>query len=363
MEQVKKERRNSGVLTRRDLLTAGLLEMAALVLGPVGRLHAAVADDLDLISQIPRMADRDRPLLVFRDFISDWDGEIEHHIRQQLPLRKDLLAQIREKIKFDQRVQLSIEDIQVQLLFIPQSPKSHAAAYLRYCKEITRTIFRINRMENFYTAITSPEESRPDQSETGISAFLVHRLAKAFKATCMFTAESGRKTKYEIGGSFYSNHLGAVDLNIQTLAPRQYRLTRQAFTIWQNNTDNLYTLMAIPAEETLHYLVGAATDRELARAMQMRPPQSLAAARSMAEDWMAIEEAVVGGLVDQLLGIYCAQHHRSVPASEFTSRTARIRPLGQYRYRRRGLQLVADMGFQDAIALYMDDPVRFRDRL
>ena len=72
---------------------------------------------------------------------------------------------------------------------------------------------------------------------------------------------------------------------------------------------------------------------------------------------------VVGGLVEQLLDIYCAEHGISLPFPEKPRKPAANPPLAQYRYRQRGQQLVADIGFRDAMALYMDSPTRFRERL
>ena len=363
MKQWKWKSRNKGGLTRRELIAAGLLGLTGWAVSPVSQAFGAVAEDLEKVSRIPLREGREGPLLVFHDFRDEQDVEVEKHLRRQLSLKMDLLRRIKQKIGFEKRVRLSIEEIQVRLLFIPQAREAHADAYLRYCRDITATIFRMNRMESFYASITRPENSFPEIPETGISAFLVHRLAKEFRAVCKFTAESGESIKYAVSGSFYSNHLGAVDLEIQAMAPGSYELARKPFTIWQNDTADLYTLMAIPVEETLHYLLGAATDRTLARVMQDRPPQSLAAARTMAEEWMAVEESVVGGLVEQLLDMYCAEHGISLPVPEKPRKPATNPPLAQYRYRQRGQQLVADIGFRDAMALYMDSPTRFRERL
>jgi hypothetical protein len=221
----------------------------------------------------------------------------------------------------------------------------------------------MNDTDNFYAAITSPNESYPPLSQTGISAFLVHRLAKDYRAVCRFTAESGRSVKYKASGAIFSNHLGAVDLEIQLTAPGQYGLTRKAFTIWQNHTENLYTLMSIPVEETLHYQLGKATDREIEASMKNHPPENLYAAQRLAEEWMAVEESVVGGLVNRVLDRYCTQHHMAIPTFVAGKTRPAVPSLHQYRYRKRGIQLVENLGFQEAMALYMDSPSNFRDQL
>jgi hypothetical protein len=154
-----------------------------------------------------------------------------------------------------------------------------------------------------------------------------------------------------------------VDLEIQSTAPGQYGLSRRAFTIWQNNTENLYTLMSIPVEETLHYQLGKATDREIGASMKNHPPENLSAAQRMAEEWMAVEESVVGGLVDRLLESYCSLNHMAIPASKPNDSGGPLPSLYQYRYRDRGIQLVGNLGFQEALALYMQSPSTFKEQL
>ena len=241
--------------------------------------------------------------------------------------------------------------------------EGHAAAYQRYCQNVTDYLFEMNQMDNFYAAITSPRESYPPVSETGISAFLVHRLAKDYRAVCRFTAESWRSVKYKATGAIFSNHLGAVDLEIQSVAPGRFVLTRKPFTIWQNDTENLYTLMSVPVEETLHYLLGKATDREIAVSMENQPPENLSAAQGLAESWMAVEESVVGGLVNRVLEYYCTRNHLAIPSSFSDEKSQVVPPLRQYRYRERGIRLVKHLGLREAMAVYMDSPSNFKDQL
>lgn len=354
---------STGGLTRRQLMTVGTLGLTGWMLSPIRIASAALQDDLELVSGIPQMAEREGPMLVFRDFVADPDVEVEQHIRSQVGLRKDLLDMVRKKTGFKKQVKLSLEDTQVRLMFVPQLPNDHSAAYHRYCLGITDYLFKMNQNDNFYAAITSPKDNYPTISETGISAFVVHRLAKDYRAVCRWTAESGRSVKFKATGAIFSNHLGAVDLEISLLAQGQFGLARKAFTIWQNNTENLYTLMSVPVEETLHYLLGPATDREIAEAMRLTPPESLAAAKRLADDWMAVEESVVGGLVTRVLDHYYDRCRMINPLTNVGVERPAVPSLPQYRYRAQGIQLVQQMGYQKAMALYMDSPSMFKEEL
>ena len=120
---------------------------------------------------------------------------------------------------------------------------------------------------------------------------------RGFRNPTDITAESGRQVAYRSSGTIFSNHMGAVDLEIEFITPEQFRLKRKPFTIWQNNCNDVYTLMALPVEETLHYYVGRATDRQLAESLRLTPPTTITEAQQLAEAWIAVEEAIVGGLV------------------------------------------------------------------
>jgi hypothetical protein len=97
--------------------------------------------------------------------------------------------------------------------------------------------------------------------------------------------------------------------------------------------------------------------------MKNHPPENLYAAQRLAEEWMAVEESVVGGLVNRLLESYCSLHHMAIPTSKPGDSGGPLSPLHQYRYRNRGIQLVENLGLQEALAMYMESPSTFRDQL
>ena len=343
-------------------MTWGTMGLASWLFSPFRTAVAALQEDLKMVTHIPQMAGRTTPLLVFYDFIDDPDPEVVQHIHNELSHRKSWLTHLKKKIGFEEKMRLSVEQLQIRLLFVPQLGKNQNAAYHRYCQNVTDYIFEMNKLDNFYETITSPRASYPRLPQTGINAFLVHRLAKEYVAICRFTAESGRSVKFKANGAIFSNHLGAVDLEIDFLAPGQFQLKRKPFTIWQNATENLFTLMSVPVEETLHFHLGSATDREITEVMRITPPKSLAEAQRLAEEWMAIEESVVGGLVKGVLRQYCTRYNMKLPELNPRYQTP-APPLHQYRYRDQGIRIVEDLGFQNALGLYLDNPSDFKDRL
>lgn len=79
-------------------MTMGIVGLTAWTVGPFGRALANTGDDLEQIARIADLPSRKGPLLVFRDYTTDPDVEIEQHIRRQLLGRKDLLTQIKKRL-------------------------------------------------------------------------------------------------------------------------------------------------------------------------------------------------------------------------------------------------------------------------
>ncbi|WP_218188052.1 hypothetical protein [Desulfosarcina cetonica] len=350
-------------LTRREVLMIGAMNLAGWLLTPTRGLAERHENDLALVAKIPGMAERETPLLIFREFMADSDGEVEAHIRKTLPQRQALLTQIRERFELREPLRFSVEEIEVRLMFVPQPELRQAVAYHRYCLDITDYLFAMNRMDNFYAGITAPKKAYPPIAEKGISAFIVHRLAKVYRAICRFSDESGRIASYRVSGAIFSNHLGAVDLDIEFLDTENFRMQRRPFTIWQSNCSGLFQLMAIPVEETLHYCLGHATDRQIKGAFKQMPGLTLAAAKQVADAWMSVEEALVGGLVDRVLQRYCTRYQVLLPGLAFTQKPTKMPDLAQYRYRRQGIELVRRLGFRRSIDMYVDHPAVFKAHL
>ncbi len=349
--------------SRRHFIGLGAMGLAGWLLMPTVGAATAIENDLALVSHLAQVGERDDPLLVLRDFEDDPDGEVARLIRRQLRQRKDLLAAVEKKFGREEKIFLSVEAIEVRLLFVPQLRQTYSAAYQRYCTDITDFLFSLSGTDNFYAAITSPRKAHPPIAKSGVSAFLVHRLAKGYQAICRFRTRSGKTVKYRVSGSFFSNHLGAVDLEIEVLADGAFGLNRRPFTVWQNSGAAPWTLMAVPVEETLHYYLGTATDRQIADVLRRDAPERLSDARRVASEWMAVEESVVGGLVDRVLDRYCRRYKATLPEHSDAGGPHASSTLPQYRYRRQGRHLVHRLGFHDAIAMYMDDPAAFRDQL
>jgi hypothetical protein len=119
----------------------------------------------------------------------------------------------------------------------------------------------------------------------------------------------------------------------------------------------------VPAEETLHITLREHTERAIRNTLVRMDPQSPKNAHKIVEDWIAVEEAVIGGIVFLLLPPILEDCRVELPESWIAKdRDVKIQ-YERYRYLERGIDVVDKIGYQEAIRLYSADPAAFRDLL
>jgi hypothetical protein len=219
------------------------------------------------------------------------------------------------------------------------------------------------QVPSFYNGISVPRKANPEiAAGDGVHAFVVHRLAKAYEAVCKFSGSSG-SVKFKVKGAIYSSHMGAVEMEVEGLPDGSYRIQRRNFTVWQDHGDNLYTLLQIPVEETLHYLMGRYTDLHLRHTLFQDDIHQTAQVQEIANKWMAVEEALVGGLVEQVLPSLIQSRKIPLAAGAAQRSADSKKGLPQYRYREVGVRLVENMGLKAAMQMYQEDPLAFERQL
>ena len=138
---------------------------------------------------------------------------------------------------------------------------------------------------------------------------------------------------------------------------------KEKYTIWQNSAENPYTALMVPAEETLHIALRDHTERAIRNTLVGMDPQSPKNAQKIVEDWIAVEEAVIGGIVFLLLPPILEDYLVGLPESWIAKdRDAKIQH-ERYRYLEKGITVVEKIGYQEAIRLYSENPATFRDLL
>jgi hypothetical protein len=305
------------------------------------------------------------PLLPFRTLGIDPDGEIQAHIYREVARQPGLMERLKARLGADGPISLDLREMKVNLLYVPETRPHLARAYQAYCRQAIAHTCQMAQVPSFYEGVFIPKSANPEiAAGDGVSAFVVHRLAKAYEAICEFSSGGDKgRVKFKVSGAIYSSHLGAVEMDVEGLPDGSYRIQRRNYTIWQDHSDNIYTLLQIPVEETLHYLMGRHTDRQLRRQLHQDEVHQTAQVQELANDWMAVEEAIVGGLVEQLLPALMRRHELVLDAGDMQRSADAKAGLPQYRYRDVGLRLVESLGVQAAMEMYREDPRAFRNQL
>lgn len=345
---------------RRALLFLGAAGFLNLVV-PFPRFCFADATEecYPALVDLTNLEPLEKPLLIFRDYEDDPDQEIKSHIINGIGESPALLQKLRNKPGFEKQVSVTFERLEIRLLFIPELRKKYAEAYKEHCVKAIEYVLDKTKLDDPHLEIVNPLEEYPEIPQKGITAFTVHQFVKKYRAICVFTGEEGHSVKFKVEGAVFSNHLGAVALHIQCPQEGVFRLSRRNYSIWQNRSRNLYTLLSIPFEETFHFIMGQYTDKKIEEELRKDPIPKVFEVQNLANHWMAVEEAVVGGLVHALLRSFLNQNCVQLSTSEMERDIGEKRHLSQYRFRKMGIVLVENLGYQQAISMFKNDPAAF----
>lgn len=348
-------------LKRRQFLLLGAAEILGLVPLFSGHIFGNTAEDVSSgIKELISLKPLETPLLTFSGYQDDQDYSIKNRIAQDVARNPDLTAIIQKDIGNDSQIEIQFDSLKSEMLFVPESRRKYASMYRKYCLDVIDMLFsRINMTVSINDIVTLSNEY-PALPENDITAFIVHRLGKKYKAVCSFTnVQQKVSRKFKLEGAFFSDQLGAVVLEITSPEEGVFDLKRKSYTIWQNNTDNIVNILTIPVEETLHYIAGQYTDRKIKETLTQRNVGHAGELKRLSNYWMSIEEAFVGGLVHALLPELAEQFAVSLSDTDMQLSFLEKSHLPQYKYRRAGILLVKKIGYRNVLDIYRDDPSEF----
>jgi hypothetical protein len=141
------------------------------------------------------------------------------------------------------------------------------------------------------------------------------------------------------------------------------KFLKDKYTIWQNSAANPFTALMVPAEETLHITLRDATERAIKKTVERSHRRSLKSVEKIVEDWMAVEEAIVGGIVFRLLPHILEEHIEDLPLSSIEMDISAKSQFEKYRHLEKGITIVEEIGYREAIRMYSKDPAAFRGLL
>ena len=210
------------------------------------------------------------------------------------------------------------------------------------------------------------QQERPRVPPKGIRAYLVQNLVKEVVSTYVFSNPDNRSIMLKISNKTWLGEVGSFSSHLQMNGSDNPVFINNNYTIWQTSAKNPFTALTVPLEETLHILLREYTHQALKNEMLKRgTPGNTGDLKRLVEEWMAVEEALVGGLIHALLPPFLnrAGKTATTPDSLFTEDLQTRKEFKQYKYLKNGVTIVKTIGLHEAIRLYSEDPSFFRQLL
>jgi hypothetical protein len=350
-------------ITRRQFLKASALggtQFIALLHLPLCLL--ASPGDYSRLVEFIGLADVAKPLFVFRDFQEEFDAASHKANLEYFAEHPDLMTKIYQDLGSDE-VRWKLDNLIHRLVFVPERREEYASLYESYCRDVIGYILDKTKLKNPFLDIRTLQEEKPEMPQRGVTACLVHNLAKEFVARYVFFGQDSKKISIELTGKIFSTTVGSYTTNIYLREDGKFAFEKDRYTLWQNSAANPYTALMVPAEETLHVGVREHTNRAIREQLTQNLVNSVDELQNFVQEWIAVEVALVGGLVYALLPHFLSKHLRNLPPSsidedmEFKSR------LQEYRYLPQGIELVKRFGIETALNMHANEPARVKELL
>lgn len=303
------------------------------------------------------------PLHPFADFEPVYDIQSHHANLTYLKKNPRIIRKIKKDLNAEQ-IRWTLEAQKQRLVFVPEKREPYERLYESYCKELVGHVLEKTGFENPFEEIVTLHEAKPELPSEGLTAFLIHNLAKESVTKYIFSDETSEKTSVmRLKGTKFVGRVGAYTTNIYPKDDGTYQFVRDRFTIWQNSARNPYTALMVPAEETLHILLREHTEAAIKRELTEKQAVSEKQIRAIADSWLAVEEAVVGGLVYAIVPPFLSEVAAEAPLSGIDQDLETKSNYRKYRYLREGIEWVADVGIDAAINMYAKNPSTVNHRL
>jgi len=340
--------------------------IATFVLATVSAGYAAWpdAEGYSRLIEFINIKDRLQPLYAFNDFDDGFDRESHQASVQYFNEHPGLLQKIKEKLGRS-KLRWQLGTLKHRLLFVPENRKEYVTLYENYCHSMINDLLEKTNLHNPYDQICTPAGDRPriDDGQQGVTAYIVHNLAKEYIGTYIFSNQTDKKVKIELEGKLYVGEVGAYSTALNINSNGSVEFIKSGYTIWQNSAQNPYTALMVPAEETLHILLRKYTERAMKQTLAIRNARNQKAIQKIANDWIAVEEAIVGGVVRVLLPRILKAYLGDFPLNWIEKDLELKAGLKKYRYLKKAISVVEQIGCQEAIELYAKDPTAFSDLL
>ncbi|OGF27240.1 hypothetical protein A2331_03665 [Candidatus Falkowbacteria bacterium RIFOXYB2_FULL_34_18] len=292
------------------------------------------------------------------DYQEGEDLEVQLFIINYIQKNDALMEKLKKNLRTE-KVEIYFREVKTSYAYVPESRPEFKSAYSEYIGDINKFVLEKYKIKLPIDQIIYADSDYPAvKLKKNNTALIVNNLTKKFRVRCVFFS-GDKKIPYWFAGSMGSNMLGSVTCQIYMNKDGKFIAERTPLSIWQTDTRNTYTLLSIPIEESLHYLIGEYTDKYIVNTLEKTSDSNPTDALRLMHVYFRVEEALVGGIVDLLLNEFFQKNNYSLPVEIRQADINHKNKYPQYKYRQKGIETVKRLGIQKSIAIYKDDPYNF----
>lgn len=319
-------------------------------------------EDYSRLVDLIELEDREKPLYVFSDFEREFDHDSHQANLDYFNKHPELIKRIRQELG-GKEIRWRLDNLMQRLLFVPETRREYATLFENYCKHVIGYVLDKTNLKNPYRKVQTLNKERPKVADNGMTIFLVHNLAKEFVAKYIFSNKRRKKVKLDLRGMVFLGTVGSYTTTVYLGDDGRLEFLRDNYSIWQNSSRNPYTVLTVPVEETLHIRLREHTEKAIRERIELSSVKDLEGVENIAEDSIAIEEAIAGGLVHALLPDFVKRYIPNLPHSLIEEDMKSKGKLKQYRHLKKGIEIVESMGYETALKVYSNDPMEFKKLL
>ena len=324
--------------------------------------------DYSRLLRFIEMQDLQDPLVVFGAAEKDFDRQLNRENIAFLNKDKALIHRIQSQLK-GEALRWRLNNSFKQLLVVPENRDDYAQLFEQYCRTSVEYLLDRIHMPSPYDQITTlkgPLPSLPNpQKPEGITAYLVHNLADEYIEEYLFFSQEDDPTKIKIklSNREFDGKIGSYTSRLQIGENNHFQFIREPYTLWQNSAENPLNVLIVPIKETLHILMRPFTEAAMQVDLVHFSPTRLNEVQQVVDDWMAVEEAIVGGVVSQVMPEVLTRFVNEEAARKLTDALSEREEHPQYRLLDQAILVVMNMGVNEALAAYRNSPVDFKHML
>jgi hypothetical protein len=313
----------------------------------------------DLI-QFMSMEPKEQPLKPFGRFTPGLDLKSHKDNVDYFKSNPDLMNKIKSDLEGG-RITWTLKGQKQRLLFVPEHRPRFKRLYKAYCQDLLDYLSQKTGIANPYDRIVILEDGPSQLPDNGLTAFIVHNLVRETQSRYSFSTNASQKSsELQLRATTTVNRVGSYASSLVGLENGNLSFDRDSYTIWQNNAKNPYTSLMVPAEETLHFILRGSTEEGIQAEHRNTSQKGSDDLQGLADSWLAVEEAVVGGLVYALMPPFLDNVAANLPESAVQHDLKTKMRFSKYRLLERGIEIVKRMGCKRAIEAYRADPTAFK---